>query len=310
MKYRSFSKFHLLFGGLVLVLLAGFLVVLPTFSQQTQLQTKSLTTVRGDLTIKIVQCPKNVVNAGEELGNGFQVKAKSTFPGAVNGVVVDFILTTNPVYPVPAPYAVYSANYSDNVLLKGGRENISFAGPGVINVPLNGTNQIPIDTPPGIYYLGAVVDAGNTKVEASENNNVHFCKLTVRGTSTPPTKMPDLIITDLAFQKVKSGIDSQGQTYWIFNIIIKVKNQGATPAGAFKVLLERKIGPGGTFITACPTCILDVVGLAAGATVDLPPRQFNNANGMNSTFRATADFTTVVLESNELNNARVEAFIP
>lgn len=310
MKYRRFSKNYLVFGGIVLVLLVGFLVVLPAFSQATQLQTKSLTIGRDDLTIKIVQCPKNVVTPGEELGNGFQVQAKSTFAGAVNGVVVDFILTSNPVYPVPAPYAVYSANYSNNVLLKGGRENISFAGPGVVNVPLNGTNQIPADTPPGVYYLGAVVDAGNKFNETSEKNNVYFCRLNVTGSPNTPTRMPDLIITDLDFQKVKSGIDSQGKTYWIFNIVIKVKNQGATPAGAFKVLLERKIGPGGTFVTACPTCILVVAGLAAGATVDLPPRQFNNANGMNSTFRATADFTTVVLESNELNNARVEAFIP
>ena len=36
---------------------------------------------------------------------------------------------------------------------------------------LNGDNIIPTDTPPGNYFLGAVVDAGNKARESNERNN-------------------------------------------------------------------------------------------------------------------------------------------
>lgn len=310
MKYKSiFKKISYLrvLLALTLVLLVGVSLSFSAQEVAKQLYPDPQKTALGDLTIKIVQCPKPVVTAGTNLGNGFQVQARSTFPGPLTDIAVDFILTDTPIYPVPAPFAVYSANYSDNVLLLGGREHISFAGAAVINVPLNGSNTIPADTPPGIYYLGAVVDAGNKVNELNEKNNVHFCKLEViAGTQGKP----DLVISALNFKKVKSGIDSSGKTYWIFNVIITVKNQGAGAAGPFKVLLERKIGPGGTFIQGCATCILDVAGLGAGAALVLPPRQFNNANGMNSTFKATADSTNLVPETNEANNSLIGVFTP
>ena len=270
------------------------------------IKTPQLQIQRGDLMIKITQCPTAVVNAGSDLNAGFVVDAKSTFPGAVNNVAVDIILTSNPTYPVPAPFAVYSANYSNNVLLKGGREHISFAGPGAVNVKLNGTNTIPADTPSGTYYLGAVVDAGNQVNEADEKNNVAFCRIKVIGKEAG--QKPDLVIPSLEFKKVQEGKDSQGNTYWIFNVIITVKNQGSGPAGPFKVLLERNIGAGGAYYTACQTCVLDVAGLAAGQAITLPPRQFNNANNANSLFRATADNTNMVVETDETNNMNAEAF--
>lgn len=133
-----------------------------------------------DLTIKIVQCPSSVVKPGQELGSGFQVIGKSSFPGALKDVAVDIILSSDTNYPVPAPYATYSPNYSEDVLLKGGREHISFSGPGQVNVKLNGTNTIPADTPPGIYFLGAVIDTGNKVSESNERNNMSFCKIRVR----------------------------------------------------------------------------------------------------------------------------------
>ncbi|MCP3892643.1 MAG: hypothetical protein GY702_27765, partial [Desulfobulbaceae bacterium] len=69
---------------------------------------------KGDLSIKISQCPGGVT-AGQNLGSGFQVQAKSTFPNAINNTAIDIILTSIPTYPVPAPYAAYSPNYSNNV---------------------------------------------------------------------------------------------------------------------------------------------------------------------------------------------------
>ena len=204
MKTVKFSKRFFVSGG-VLLLLFVFILVSSNFSYAQQTIKRTITpktlSLKNDLTIKIVQCPKSVVKAGEALNAGFQVVGSSTFAGPVKGVVVDLILTSNPTYPAPAPYAVYSANYSDNVLLKGGREHISFPGPGNVNVKLNGTNTIPADTPSGIYYLGAVIDAGNKFNESNEKNNVHFCRLQVIGSETK--KMPDLIIASIDFKKVQ-----------------------------------------------------------------------------------------------------------
>ncbi|MCP3898250.1 MAG: hypothetical protein GY707_00780, partial [Desulfobacteraceae bacterium] len=42
------------------------------------------TVKRGDLSIKISQCPPGAVTAGQNLGSGFQVLAKSTFANAIN----------------------------------------------------------------------------------------------------------------------------------------------------------------------------------------------------------------------------------
>ena len=131
-----------------------------------------------DLSIRITKCPKSV-KQGQSLGATFQVTGKSTFPNALKSIAVDIILTSKQTYPVPVPYAVYSPNYSDGVLLKGGREHISFKGSGTVKVKLNGTNTIPADTPPGIYYLGAVIDAGNKAKEGNEKNNVSFCRIKV-----------------------------------------------------------------------------------------------------------------------------------
>ena len=133
----------------------------------------------GDLAVSITGCP-STVRAGQDLGTAFKVRGRSSFSVPVNGVVIDLVLKKNALYPVPAPYAVHSQGYSDGVLLKGGRENISFNGPGWQTVKLNGSNTIPADTPPGIYYLGAVIDAGNNHAELNEKNNVAFCKIRVK----------------------------------------------------------------------------------------------------------------------------------
>ena len=124
-----------------------------------------------------------------------------------------------------------------------------------------------------------------------------------------PAGVPDLVVSRMDFQKVQSGTDSQNHTYWIFNVIVYVKNQGAANAGPFKVLLERNNGGGGSFQVACQTCTLDVGGLAAGQETALPPRQFNNANAMPSQFRATADSGHAINEGNENNNSRTEGFV-
>ena len=143
-----------------------------------RLSCKQVSPQGRDLSVKISNCPR-VVKSGQNLNAGFRVQGRSTFSNALNNVVVDLILSSQAGYPTPAPYAAYSPNYVDDVLLLGGREHISFGGPGTVNVKLNGSNTIPANTQPGIYYLGAVIDAGNKVSESNERNNVSFCRINV-----------------------------------------------------------------------------------------------------------------------------------
>lgn len=263
----------------------------------------SINAQQTDLIIKISNCPQSA-KAGQELGSSFKVVATNRGNIEVKEVAVDIVLKKDTSCPTPTPVAVYSPNFSDGVLLKGGREHVSLKPGQTLNVKLNGTNTIPADIPSGSYYLCAVIDAGDKVKEADEKNNCSCCPLKIVG------EKPDLTIPSVKFEKVKSLVDSQGQPYWIFNVIITVKNQGTGAAGPFKILLERNIGPGGTYTIACMTCEIDVSGLTAGQTLTLPPRQFNNANKMNSLFRATADSKNTIVESNEANNMNAEGFTP
>lgn len=120
--------------------------------------------------------------------------------------------------------------------------------------------------------------------------------------------MPDLVVGQISFETVHQETDISGQKYWIFNVIVQVKNQGAAAAGASKLLLERNSGPGGAFQQACATCLIDVAAVPAGGAVTLPPRQFNNAGGAASVFRATIDSQHAVAESNEGNNILTAEF--
>ena len=122
------------------------------------------------------------------------------------------------------------------------------------------------------------------------------------------TPRPDLVVTQLAFEKISQGTDASGHSYWIFNVIVSVKNQGAGAAAASKLLLERNNGTGGAYQLACPTCLIDVAAIPAGGSLTLPPRQFNNADNAPSMFRATIDSQHAVAEANESNNALTAVF--
>lgn len=137
----------------------------------------------GDLSIYFEECPTGPIHAGSELYDSLPLLTKSTFSTPLNHVIVDLVLTATTSYPTPAPVATYSENYSDGILLKGGREHMDYAGTGYEEayVALYGDNMIPDDTPSGTYYLAAVIDAGNQVGESSETNNVDYCKITIIG---------------------------------------------------------------------------------------------------------------------------------
>jgi subtilase family serine protease len=156
---------------------------------------------KADLTIKI-KGPNKAVQ-GQELGKSIKVRVRNNGKAVAENFSVDLILSKNRHAPIK--FATYSPNYSDDVLLKGGREFVKKILPGqTITVVLNGTNKIPSDTPTGKYFLGAVVDPGNKIPETNERNNVAFSpirigKLTLARPLKPvkpvgirPVKLPDL----------------------------------------------------------------------------------------------------------------------
>jgi len=225
------------------------------------------------------------------------VKVKNAGPGSL----------PDEVWTVPTPESAGVYLYKDDATWGGA--SIWKFDPGKSLQPSGGTatftSTLKIS---GSAKIKAVVDLHKKVAEANEGNNSRTEKLTCKPEGT--AGKPDLTIPSVKFEKVKKEVDAQKQTYWIFNVIITVKNQGTGAAGPFKVLLERNVGPGGTYTTACPTCEIDVAGLAAGQSKTLDPRQFNNANNMPSIFRATADSTGAVAESNEGNNMNAVTFTP
>jgi hypothetical protein len=135
--------------------------------------------IEGDLSIEFRECPVERVFAGEELGDSFILEAKSSFGEDLSDVTVDIFLTSTTDSSFSDKYAVYSENYYDGVLLKGGRENEDFSPNQTLVVDLNGENKIPNDTPAGFYYIAATIDAGNKIDESNERNNVDYCKIEV-----------------------------------------------------------------------------------------------------------------------------------
>ncbi|NES02767.1 MAG: hypothetical protein F6K22_07860 [Okeania sp. SIO2F4] len=86
--------------------------------------------------------------------------------------MVDLILSSDT--EVPDGFAIFSANYNEDVLLPGGRiSNTPDLAPGEEWV-ITDSGGIPADTPVGDYYLAAQVDPGKKITESDETNNVAF----------------------------------------------------------------------------------------------------------------------------------------
>lgn len=141
----------------------------------------------ADLKIRI-KCPGKAT-AGQDLKQTINVYVTNTGNAAAKNFPVDLIISKNA--SAPMQYAVYSATFKEDALLLGGREFVAALAPGQTKaVKLYGKNRIPADTPTGMYFLGAIVDAGNKVREINERNNMDFCRIKVKG-SVPVTEEPE-----------------------------------------------------------------------------------------------------------------------
>ncbi len=129
--------------------------------------------------------------AGQQLEKSVKVTIMNYGKSAARNFSLDLVLSKDS--SIPIKFAKYSSHYSDDVLLRGGREFIRYLAPGKsINVVLNGTNTIPADTPSGYYFIGAVVDPGNKVSETSESNNVAVRRIKIGNSHSSASKLPDL----------------------------------------------------------------------------------------------------------------------
>jgi hypothetical protein len=146
-----------------------------------------------------IKCPGSAT-AGQDLGTSIIIEISNTTKIGAKTVGVDIVLSKDTVIPLKA--AVYQPNWSEDVLLKGGREFVEqIKGMTTIKVVLNGTNTIPEDTPAGSYYIGVFVDSMNKNTETNERNNTAYCPINIKAKETPETpvdpesiKKPDLAI--------------------------------------------------------------------------------------------------------------------
>jgi len=194
----------------------------PSLQEQKELPAQKikrpLIRMLPDLTASI-KCPTRA-NPGDELSRSIKVVVKNIGPATANHFFVDLVLSSDGT--VPVKLATYSPDFSEDVLLKGGRERVASLAPGAsLTLPLHGTLKIPDDTSGGDYYLGVIVDAGNTVRESNERNNIALCKMRIA------QALPDLIVSGFAHTGAPPGQPPECR------LIVEIRNvgSGAVPMG-------------------------------------------------------------------------------
>jgi hypothetical protein len=148
-----------------------------------------------DLVVKTAAPP--TANAGDNIGPLIHVRATNIgtapAPGTAgtidrpHGFVIDVVLSTDT--SVPPGAATFSPNFSEDVLLKGGRisSTTDLAAGASKSYPSlqGGSGTIPTDTPAGTYFICARIDSGNQVVELSEGNNVGCSRIKIGSSGKP-----------------------------------------------------------------------------------------------------------------------------
>ena len=147
----------------------------------------------------------DTAQAGEGIGSQIfievQNRGTAVAPGTVrgdtsinpDGYMVDIILSTDTV--IPSGFAVFSPNFSEDVMPRGGRWSRTSDIPGGANVLIWDGGRVchqaayssPPTPPPGTYFLCAIVDPGNLVREANEGNNYDCDQLEISLTKLAPT---------------------------------------------------------------------------------------------------------------------------
>jgi hypothetical protein len=141
---------------------------------------------------------------GEELGKKVSVKVKNKGTNAAKNFNVELVLSSDNQIPVkPAPY---SENFSEDILLKDGRKSVELLNSGEdITLSFDGSIKIPADTPPGRYYLGAVIDPENKIEEINKKNNI-FARFIIISLPAPKRLILNMPDTHLIYEPESFGL--------------------------------------------------------------------------------------------------------
>ena len=99
-------------------------------------------------------------------------------PDTANGYMVDVVLSTD--RQVPAEPAIFSPNFSEDVMIRGGRVSRTYDLPARASRPYSLNVEIPADTPAGNYFLCARIDPFNKVAESVEANNTACAPFIIR----------------------------------------------------------------------------------------------------------------------------------
>lgn len=224
--------------------------------------------------------------------------AAGTASAGSNGYMIDVVLSkdTN----VVDGFAAYAPNYSDDVLLQGGRvSNTVDLAPGASHAYPNlqgGNGTIPADTSPGSYYVCARIDPGKKTAESNESNNVDCQRIKIAKQGKP-----DLMVRSFGLKRWGSCAPNNA----VITFQVTVANVGtvASPAVTDYALVQvmdqhRNWGNG---------VMLGVIAPGATRTVEIPvyylredPAHMTGAAP--HPFMAKVDPGNRVDESNEGNN--------
>lgn len=127
-----------------------------------------------------------------------------------------------------------------------------------------------------------------------------------------PAPLPDLIPW-FTFNLAHRSTRADGTPCSIWNVSADSQNITLGPVpSSYALILERRTGPSGTFLEACPKCTFHVAGpLAGGVAGAGGVRQFNDCGygpPYSPDFRIRVDIHNRVRESNERNNSEVRSF--
>ena len=119
--------------------------------------------------VSSIQYPVRI-EPGQPLGSELAVKIENRGTAAAKDFDVDVVLSGDDKIPVKTMPS--SENFTEDAVLPNGREHVAILEPGQSTSLVFKGARIPKDTPPGKYYLGAVVDSENRVAEINEENNI------------------------------------------------------------------------------------------------------------------------------------------
>jgi hypothetical protein len=148
----------------------GYQILLSDIKNQTVLEGFKITFCRlPDLGIDVTYPVK--IAPGQLLNQEIAITIKNTGALEAKDFQVELILSGDK--EIPSQKTAFSEHYSEDCLLKNGLINITSLNPGESRLlNFNDPISIPRDTPPGKYYLFALIDSGKKINEFDEKNNV------------------------------------------------------------------------------------------------------------------------------------------